>query len=170
LLRYLQERLLIPWLGFAAIGCWLRCAMNWKNERDLFIAQTLAFVQSLGSQPLGSQQPDLARAIQPRPVGLKAVERRPEWKPVDAAKIDNSNKLAAPEIQRTDRTSTGPGDFRREIEKYILNFRAHQQRFHREREEYFTATLARARASISSEAGLEKAPARNGNPVQSERR
>ena len=143
--------------------------MNWKNERDLFIAQTLAFVQSLGSHPLGSQQPNLP-PIQPRPVSLRAVERRPEWKPIDAANVDKANKLAAPESPRIDRTSTGSGDFRREIEKHILNFRAHQQRFHREREGYLPATLARARASIPSEAGSEKAPARTDNPVQSERR
>jgi hypothetical protein len=139
--------------------------MNWKKERDLFIAQTLAFVQSLGTQ-----QPDLARAIQSRPVSLKAVERRPEWKPIDAANVDNANKLVSPDIQRTDRTPTKPGDFRREIEKHILNFRAHQLRFHREREEYFTATLARARASIASEPGPEKAPVRNDNSIQSGRR
>jgi len=36
----------------------------------------------------------------------------------------------------------------KEIRARIASFRAHQERFNREREEYFAATLARLRAAI----------------------
>jgi hypothetical protein len=41
-----------------------------------------------------------------------------------------------------------PSDFQHELKARIASFRAHQERFNREREEYFTATLARLRAAI----------------------
>ena len=41
-----------------------------------------------------------------------------------------------------------PSDFQRELKARIESFRAHQERFNREREEYFSATLARLRAAI----------------------
>jgi hypothetical protein len=37
---------------------------------------------------------------------------------------------------------------RRECDARIASFRAHQERFNREREEYFAATLAKLRAAI----------------------
>jgi hypothetical protein len=39
-------------------------------------------------------------------------------------------------------------DVKTEIETRIAGFRAHQERFNRERHEYFSTTLARLRASI----------------------
>ena len=41
-----------------------------------------------------------------------------------------------------------PGDMANEIRSRIANFRAHQERFNREREAYFSATLAKLRAAI----------------------
>jgi hypothetical protein len=40
------------------------------------------------------------------------------------------------------------GDFRNEIQARVANFRKHQERFEREREEYCAATMARLRAEI----------------------
>jgi hypothetical protein len=40
------------------------------------------------------------------------------------------------------------GDFRTEMQARIANFRRHQERFEREREEYCAATLTRLRAAI----------------------
>ncbi len=40
------------------------------------------------------------------------------------------------------------GDFRSEMQARIANFRKHQERFEREREEYCAATLTRLRAAI----------------------
>jgi hypothetical protein len=44
-----------------------------------------------------------------------------------------------------------PSDLQRELTARIASFRAHQERFNREREEYFTATLARLRAAIKDD-------------------
>ena len=41
-----------------------------------------------------------------------------------------------------------PGELQSEIRSRIASFRAHQERFNRERAEYFNATLARLRASL----------------------
>jgi hypothetical protein len=40
------------------------------------------------------------------------------------------------------------GDFRTEVQARVANFRKHQERFEREREEYCTATLDKLRAAI----------------------
>jgi hypothetical protein len=53
--------------------------------------------------------------------------------------------LAPPVMIPPARTS---GDFRSEMQARIANFRKHQERFEREREEYCAATLTRLRAAI----------------------
>lgn len=40
------------------------------------------------------------------------------------------------------------GDFRTEMQVRIANFRKHQERFEREREDYCAATLTKLRAAI----------------------
>ncbi len=54
------------------------------------------------------------------------------------------------------------GEVRTEIQTRLANFRAHQERFHREREEYFSATLVRARAAIAAVAGTRSRTPRAG--------
>jgi hypothetical protein len=49
-------------------------------------------------------------------------------------------------------------DFRTEVQTRIVSFRAHQERFDREREEYFTATLAKARATIRNDTAQPPSP------------
>ena len=44
-----------------------------------------------------------------------------------------------------------PNDFRTEIQASVANFRAHQERFHRDRDEYYRATFARIRTTIGSD-------------------
>ncbi len=39
-------------------------------------------------------------------------------------------------------------DIQKEIRDRVASFRAHQQRFNREREEYFSATIAKLKASM----------------------
>jgi hypothetical protein len=45
------------------------------------------------------------------------------------------------------------GDFRTEMQARIANFRKHQERFEREREEYCAKTLTRLRAAIRDASG-----------------
>jgi hypothetical protein len=115
--------------------------MKWMRERDLLIAQTMAFVQSVtGKRPDLDKPgvvPDSAKpgtAATPMPdieallTDAKAVPERP--KPL--------------QVERPDLRS----DFQSEIRARVANFRAHQERFHREREEYCSATMAKVRAAL----------------------
>jgi len=116
--------------------------MEWMKERDLLIAETMEFVQSLtgskpGLRPPSGTDPGVAAA------------------PLEAAKILADESLESPQAIQPGVRLPGAivgGDVRTEIQTRLANFRAHQERFHREREEYFSATLARARAAIGSAA------------------
>ncbi|MGA7810550.1 MAG: hypothetical protein WCB02_38735, partial [Bradyrhizobium sp.] len=52
---------------------------------------------------------------------------------------------------------TAQSDVRAEIQARIASFRAHQERFNRERAEYFNTTLARLRATIDGVPAREPA-------------
>jgi hypothetical protein len=114
--------------------------MDWKKERDLLVAQTLAFVQSVsGNKPngeaLADATPKVAAALIATIERATAIVGPPEATPIH---------IQIPQM-------IAESDVRAEIHDRIANFRAHQQRFHREREEYFSTTLARARAAIADD-------------------
>jgi hypothetical protein len=122
--------------------------MGWKEERDLLIAQTMAFVQSVTGK-----LPDAQLDVDARPVlaAASAVERAP----VVAAKIHTAEIVTPPpaappkEVQadiQIPRTVVS-SDFRAEILARVADFRAHQQRFSREREEYVKTTLTKLRTA-----------------------
>lgn len=151
--------------------------MDWKRERDALIAQTHAFVQSVvgkieasdkaaearleGRLPQVPLQPSLqpstapiaAAPVQPMPieatpVGVSPLQSLPtqslskESLPVASLMPSEPPRLAPPVplgIQN---------EVKSEIEARIANFRAHQDRFNRERAEYFSATLARLRTAL----------------------
>jgi hypothetical protein len=126
--------------------------MGWKEERDLLIAQTMAFVQSVtGKQP----DTELGGVAKPIVAMAPAVEAAAvEAAKVCAAEIVTPPPVAPPkdvqvniQIPRTVVTS----DVRTEIQARVANFRAHQQRFDREREEYFSATLTKLRTAIEND-------------------
>jgi hypothetical protein len=128
--------------------------MDWKKERDLLIAQTLAFVQSVASRKADvAAVPDEIPEASPH-VEAAATEIRQifQWPAVEPPK---TFPVSAP-VSGIAATS----DFRTEIQARIESFRAHQERFDREREEFFSATLAKARAAIP----IERAP-RPSRPV-----
>ena len=121
--------------------------MSWKRERDALIAQTLAFVQSVSRK-----KDDVAERA-------SKADAEPD---IEAAPLDAFNTAELPAIARPLKTVEPPksiqilpanaaGDFRTEIQNRVANFRAHQERFHRERAEYFNATLAKARATIDDD-------------------
>jgi hypothetical protein len=122
--------------------------MSWKKERDLLIAQTMAFVQSVtGKKPdagLFEAKPSIETALEPRTAPVSAVE-------ILAAEIiapAQSESQVGP--QANIRIPHVSGDIRSEIQGRVANFRAHQERFNREREQYFNATLTKLRASIAN--------------------
>ncbi len=118
--------------------------MKWIAERDALIAQTMAFVQSVTGKKGDFHPPERPTAAPDVPVGTVTVETvavetlAVEIKPPPVP-------LAPPVMIPPARTS---GDFRSEMQARIANFRKHQERFEREREEYCAATLTRLRAAI----------------------
>ena len=105
--------------------------MNWAKERDLLIAQTMTFVQSITGKKL-------------------EAETRAETR-IEFAPVDQIEKVERPiEIVQMARPSTAPrGGMREEIQGRVAAFRAHQQLFDRERDAYFKSVLTRVRSTGS---------------------
>jgi hypothetical protein len=128
--------------------------MGWKQERDLLIAQTLAFVQSVtgktsdaGASAVADVRVEAAAPVEASPAAMTEI----------AAPVFTATEMLAAEIIAPPKDTQPPqvslklpratvsNDIRSEIQARVANFRAHQERFHREREEYFSATLRNVR-------------------------
>jgi len=107
--------------------------MKWVRERDLLIAQTLAFVQSVTGEKPEAEVPEAEVQAESAPVA-KFEQLDP---PVEAAAIPRKSPVA--------RTA-----LREEIENRVAAFRAHQQRFDRERDKHFNSVLSGIRAAITN--------------------
>ena len=102
--------------------------MKWVEERDLLIAQTITFVQSVtGKNPDGEAR-------------------------IELAPVDQLARIARPLeiIQARPSIPMPRSGFREEIEGRVAAFRAHQQLLIREREAYCKAVLTKVRASMPS--------------------
>src|ERR1700757_2249878 len=116
--------------------------MKWMKERDLLIAQTKAFVQSVTGKSPTADAWDAPRGVLIEATAAdkiaeteRPVETKPtETKPIEAAQISRPSPVRL-------------GDFREEIRGRVAAFRAHQELFRRERNEYFNSVLTRLRAS-----------------------
>jgi hypothetical protein len=114
--------------------------MKWIKERDALIAQTMAFVQSVSGGQGALDQ------FRPGPQGAGAKPRiEPEPAALAPMKIV---EIPAPPRNVPFSRQFDQVDVKTEIAARIAGFRAHQERFNRERQEYFSATLARLRASM----------------------
>jgi len=112
--------------------------MKWIQERDALIAQTIAFVQSVSArkEEVSRFDPGLYRAAaEPKPEPVAPVPMKTVEIPGPPKNIPLSRQFHQVDVKT-------------EIQARIASFRAHQERFNRERHEYFSATLARLRASI----------------------
>ena len=127
--------------------------MMWKKERDLLIAQTMAFVQSVAGKTAEADRKFEDRKFEARlpqvtPVQpLRAAERPADIRPADVRPPDVLPARLAP-IRHS--------DLREEIQRRVTAFRARQQAFHRDRNEYCNAVMAKVRAAS------EQAKARDG--------
>jgi len=133
--------------------------MEWVKERDLLIAQTMAFVQSVNDRKLGARRLDAKRWAESRieAAPIDATKPIDAIKPIEAIKIVEQppanipfNVPAARPSVPAARPSVS-GEMRAEMQNRVASFRAHQQRFHRERDEYCSATLARMRVLVSDD-------------------
>lgn len=167
--------------------------MKWMRERDLLIAQTLAFVQSVGGKlPESARPPETAEAattpsvepaietpvavdagsppvdmiaapieIAPQETAAQPADEAPvlpppvQW-PVPAA-FAEAPVQAEPAPPIVTQAEPQPDfrmridlreDFQSEIRARVASFRAHQERFTREREAYCSTTMAKVHASI----------------------
>jgi LmbE family N-acetylglucosaminyl deacetylase len=130
--------------------------MKWMRERDLLIAQTMAFVQSVtGKKPdaeklfaNNSAASTVAEASQP--VDARSAGAPAAFIPdLDALLTDTTIAVAPTKpVARPDVRI----DFQSEIKARVANFRAHQERFHREREAYCSATMAKVHAALREDA------------------
>jgi hypothetical protein len=129
--------------------------MKWMRERDSLIAQTMAFVQTVTGK-----KEDAA----PR-VRIDAAKSDFEIASLDAIRnaldiIEPPREVLKDTLQTAPPKSVqpaksvpptrpiAPSEMQNEIRSRIANFRAHQERFNRERAEYFNATLTRLRAAL----------------------
>jgi hypothetical protein len=119
--------------------------MEWIKERDALIAQTKAFVQSVSSRK------EAVSRFDPGPYGAAAAkpQAEPQAEPGPVAPIPMKIvEIPGPPKNVPFSRQFDQVDVKTEIQARIAGFRAHQERFNRERHEYFSATLARLRASI----------------------
>ena len=142
--------------------------MKWMRERDLLIAQTMAFVQSVtGKAPdaertvpvspaavtVETSEASVAAAPHSQIAALLAKSIPPPPAPAaptpgiaaSPASVEMPREISRPTpLPRPDLRS----DFQSEIKARVANFRAHQERFNRERQAYCAATMAKVHASL----------------------
>jgi hypothetical protein len=133
--------------------------MKWMRERDLLIAQTMAFVQSVtGKTPeaentvatsvtitsVETSETTHAAASMPDLEALMAEGLEP---PKASRETPREASRPVQTIARADLRSGFQSEIS-EIKARVANFRAHQQRFNQEREAYCSATMAKVHATL----------------------
>ena len=114
---------------------------DWKTERDALINETMAFARSIRSQqPVPVQQ-----FVSPQQISDDVPERRQDL--TSTAPVCPNTTFEEIVGGRRLEPMKWKGPERDEIKQRIANFKAHQQRFNREREDYATSTLKRMQAS-----------------------
>ena len=132
--------------------------MKWMRERDLLIAQTMAFVQSVtGKAPEAERTVTVSStlAVETSEASVTAAplldiasllaKKLPVRPPPAAAPVETPRAVTMPApLPRLDLRD----DLQSEIKARVANFRAHQERFNREREAYCAATMAKVHAAL----------------------
>jgi hypothetical protein len=105
--------------------------MKWKEERDLLIAQTMAFVQSVTAKVTEAES-----RVEPFPLDEP-------FPPDEPAKVERPLKAVVHPAP------AHYSNFREEIMGRIAAFRAHQELFNRDRVEYCNSILSKVRAATA---------------------
>ena len=137
--------------------------MKWIKERDLLIAQTMAFVQSVAGKKPAAEARDVPQEVlfqspltKSAPVDeVAGVERPAQALPIDPLQIEPLQIKSAPIARPSPVLSD---DVRQEIRGRVAAFRAHQELFHRERDKYYNSVLTRFRTPT------DPAPRANDHP------
>ena len=117
---------------------------NWKTELDAFVRETMAFVEAVRPQrPISTET-----IVTPRQLPLDMPEHFQQPAPtVSEHPHAVSNETA--EQPRLEPMKWG-GSEREEIRRRVANFKAHQQRFTKEREDYAASTLIRVQGGVTA--------------------
>jgi hypothetical protein len=126
--------------------------MKWMKERDLLIAQTMAFVQSVAGKKATAEAREIPREALSEPTLIKStpageiaeVKPRAETAPIETQRIET---LQIETAQSARPSPLRVSDIRQEIRGRVAAFRAHQELFHRERDDYYNSVVTRLRAS-----------------------
>jgi hypothetical protein len=101
--------------------------MKWKQDLDALIKTTMAFAQDAKPNPIRDMPPSTVGAV--------------EQALADASLPIQSGGRISPIVW--------PASERDEIRERVANFKAHQQKIAREREEYYLQMMAKMLAPIS---------------------
>ena len=131
--------------------------MKWMRERDLLIAQTMAFVQSVTGKTPEAEKTTATSFLSVETAGTAAPLPDIEALMALALTADlpkeasgEPSREALRPVQTIARADLRTG-FQSEISEIrarVANFRAHQQRFNQEREAYCSATMAKVHATL----------------------
>jgi hypothetical protein len=127
--------------------------MKWMRERDLLIAQTMAYVQSVtGRKPEAElfARTDLPAVIPTRLPDVEAMLAEAISPPKEARPVP----LASVAPVR----ATARSEYQSEIQARVEKFRAHQAKFNREREAYCSATMAKMQATLDDRYRVPRLP------------
>ena len=126
--------------------------MKWAKERDVLIAQTKAFVQSVtGRRPDNTVESTSVEMNRTEPVRTDYSGFTPRSVPADSFEsIEKVEQTAVPVVEAPPVRVLPHSDVRREIQNRVAAFQAHQHRFHREREAYFKSVLIKVRSAIEN--------------------
>ena len=131
--------------------------MKWIKERDLLIAQTMAFVQSVAGKKATAEAREVPREALIEPTLIKStpageiaeVKRHADTAQIETLQIETL-RIDTSRIETAQITRPSPvrvSDIRQEIRGRVAAFRAHQELFHRERDDYYNSVVTRLRAS-----------------------
>jgi len=112
--------------------------MKWMRERDLLIAQTMAFVQSVTGR-----KPE-AEVFVRTDLTVVTATRLPDVEAMLAEAILPPEPPKPAPMARP----VGRSEYQNDIQARVEKFRAHQAKFNRERDAYCDATVAKMQATL----------------------
>jgi hypothetical protein len=117
---------------------------NWKTELDAFVSETMAFAEAVRPQrPISTEAIVTPRLL---PLGVPENFQQPAPTVSEHAHVVSDETAEQP---RFEPMKLG-GSEREEIRRRVANFKAHQQRFTREREDYARSTLMRVQGGVTA--------------------
>lgn len=116
---------------------------TWMEERDLLIAQTMAFVEEVtASTAIRGEPPNVAvtsTSVEPQIVAASTDDLQNAEQPIEV----ESRLVEAPRQPIPRRAPLPTVDERAEILQRVASFKAHQARFFQDRDKFFRAVMTK---------------------------